>query len=141
MDKPFIVKIIHPFGIKFEGEAISVTIPTNLGPLCAEKGYTNCISTISKSGVLKLVTKEGNRFFAVFGGVAEIRLNDGAYIYTEEINEGYEIDMARAIASRDRNLDRIQHHGEGADVERAKIKLSKALTRINVKELSEGKRG
>ena len=132
------LRILTPKGIIFDDGVLSVTVPAEKGPLCIEPGYTNIITSISKAGVLQLVTPKQRRFFAIFGGVLDVSKLEGAYLYTEEINDGYEIDMARAIAARDRNLDRIEKRPEGIDIVRAKAKLAKALVRISVKQLSEG---
>lgn len=130
-----IVAMNRPF---YDGEALSVTVPTPKGPLTIEPGYTNFIGAIAPAGVLKVVLAKGTEYYAIFGGVVDVKRNQCVCIYSEEINYGYEIDMARAIASRDRNLDRIQKREEGIDVNRARIKLAKALVRIDVKTLSEG---
>lgn len=134
----FPLRIFTPGGIIFDEEVLSITVPTEKGPLCVESGYTNLITSISKAGVLIVQTPQKKRYYAIFGGSLDVSKLDGTSIYTEEINDGYAIDMARAIAARDRNLDRIERRPEGIDIVRAKAKLAKALVRINVKQLSEG---
>ncbi len=134
----FHLRIFTPSGIIFDEDVVSVTVPVEKGPLCIEAGYTNLITSISKAGVLKVVTPTKTRYFAIFGGSLDVSKLEGTFIYTEEINDGYAIDMARAIAARDRNLDRLEKRPEGIDIVRARIKLNKALVRISVKQLSEG---
>ena len=134
----FPLRILTPKGIIFDEEVLSLTVPTEKGPLCIEPGYTNIITSISKAGVLLVVTPTQKRYFAIFGGSLDVSKLEGTSIFTEEINDGYEIDMARAIAARDRNQDRLDKRPEGIDIVRAKAKLAKALVRINVKQLSEG---
>ena len=134
----FRLKILTPQGIVFDEDVLSVTVPAEKGPLCIQPGYTNVITSINPAGVLQVVTPKQTRYFAIFGGALDVSKLEGAFIYTEEINDGYAIDMARAIAARDRNLDRIEKRPEGIDILRAKAKLAKALVRINVKQLSEG---
>lgn len=138
MPLPFPVRILTMGGPVFDGEALSLTVPMDHGPLFIERGYTNFMGTLSKAGVLKLVTKEKTYFYAVFGGIVDVRKGGTTTVYCEEINPGYSIDLARAIAARDRNLDRIAKHEDGIDILRAKAKLAKALVRISVKEMSEG---
>ncbi len=134
----FRLKIFTPNGVIFDEDVLSVTVPAEKGPLCIEPGYTNIITSISKAGVLQVNTPEKTRYFAIFGGALDVSKLEGTSIYTEEINDGYAIDLARAIAARDRNLDRIERRPEGIDIVRAKAKLDKALVRISVKQLSEG---
>ncbi len=132
------LRIESPKGLLFDGEVLSVTVPTDKGPLMIEPGYTNLIATLSDCGILKVVKKDGVDYFAVFGGVIDVSKLEGTTVYPPDINRGYEIDLARALAAKERNQERLDRRQEGIDLERAKIKLAKALVRINVKHLSEG---
>ena len=137
----FPLTISAPQGIVYQGEAISLSLPSSKGPLLIQPGYTNIIEGLQNAGVMVVETEKGKEFYAIFGGVVQFSKTSGCYVYSEEINNGYEIDMARAIAARDRNLDRLRSPDKGYDIARAKYKLLKALTRINVKQLSEGQEG
>ena len=137
MGFPF--RLLTPQGIALEGEATSVEVPTVDGPMAILPGYTNIIASLSKAGVLKAEIDGKTRYFAIFGGVVENSRDHGCLVCVEEANDGYEIDMARAIASRDRNLDLIQTKNGSDDVLKARLKLAKALARISAKELSQGK--
>ncbi|MCR5349125.1 MAG: F0F1 ATP synthase subunit epsilon [Bacilli bacterium] len=137
----FPLRLLSMNGPVFEGDVAFVTVPTEKGPLTIEPGYTNFIGALSPAGVLIIGTGRGKEYYAVFGGAVDVKRNQGVSIYSEDVNYGYEIDMARAMASRDRNLDRIAKHEDGVDIQRARIKLAKALVRINVKTLSEGGNG
>lgn len=128
-------------GTVYQGEVLSLTVPTEKGPLMIEPGYTNFMGAISSAGVMKIVEASGKPlYYAIFGGVVDVRRGVRVDVFSEELNFGYEIDLARAIASRDRNLDRLNSGDPGIDILRAKAKLAKALVRINAKELSEGSR-
>ena len=139
-EKKLHLKILTPQGIDFDAEVDAFVVPTEKGPLMIEPNYTNLIAALSPSGVLKVVTGKQNLYYAVFGGLLRVNRLTGCEIYTEEINDGYEIDMARAIAARDRNLDLLEKKEPGTDVSLARYKLSKALVRIEAKNLSEGSR-
>ena len=134
----FPLKILSSTGVVFDDEADSTLVPTVDGPLLVEYGYTNLIAAIAPAGVLKVVHNGKSEFYAVFGGALDVRKGGTASLYVEEINRGYEIDMARALAARDRNLDRIQSPSDDTDVLKAKAHLAKALARISAKNLSEG---
>ena len=140
MSKILTLKIHTPEGVFFEDGVLSFNVPTTLGPLEVEPGYTNVITTLAPTGVMWIKKDNGKSYYAVFGGVLRVENGDKATLFTQEINDGYEIDMARAIAARDRNLDRIAKPDEGTDLIRARYKLNKALARISAKSLSEGKR-
>ena len=137
MGFPF--RLLTPQGIALEGQATSVEVPTVDGPMAILPGYTNIIASLSKAGVLKAEIDGKTRYFAIFGGVVENSHDHGCLVCVEEANDGYEIDMARAIAARDRNLDLIQTKNNSDDVLKARLKLAKALARISAKELSQGK--
>ena len=134
----FPLKVLTMHGSVFDGNALSLLVPTEKGPLLIEPGYTNFIGAISPAGVMRIQTEKGMEYYAVFGGAVDVKRGQSVTVYSEEINYGEKIDLARAIASRDRNLDRIQTRPEGIDLVRAKIKLAKALARIDAKRLSEG---
>ena len=137
MGFPF--RLLTPQGIALEGEATSVEVPTVDGPMAILPGYTNIIASLSKAGVLKAEIDGKTRYFAIFGGVVENSHDHGCLVCVEEANDGYEIDMARAIASRDRALDRIEKSDPDLDIHRARASLARALARIDVKNLDEGK--
>lgn len=132
------LRILTPQGVAYDNDVESFLVPTEQGPLLIERGYTNLISTLSPAGVLRIDRNGKKAFFAIFGGVLQVNHEKGCSIFTEEIDDGASIDLARAQAARDRNLDRINSKDPNIDINRAKAKLAKALTRINVKTLSQG---
>lgn len=134
----FRLKVLTMHGLVYDDEALSVLLPTEKGPLLLEPGYTNYIGAIAPAGVMRIQSAHGNKFYAIFGGVVDVKRTLGVTVYAEEINYAEEIDLARAVAARDRNLDRIETRPEGIDLIRAKVKLAKALARIDAKKLSEG---
>ena len=134
----FRLQVLTMHGPVYDDEALSVLLPTEKGPLLLEPGYTNYIGAIAPAGVMRIQSAHGNKFYAIFGGVVDVKRTLGVTVYTEEINYAEEIDLARAVAARDRNLDRIETRPEGIDLIRAKVKLAKALARIDAKKLSEG---
>lgn len=124
-------------GVFFEQEVDSFLLPAVRGPLLIEKGYTPSIIRCDEAGVLKVIINEKPKYFAIFHGLANVTPT-GAELLVEEIEDGYEIDMARAIARRDRDLDIINNAGDSEDVMFAKISLAKQLARISAKTLDSG---
>ena len=139
MANSILLTVSTPNGIFFEGEVGSFVVPSVNGPVEISPLFTNIITILLPSGVMKITKDHKASYYAVFGGVLRVDRTEHCYLFTEEINDGYEIDMARAIAARDRNLDRINKNESDDDVRKAKIKLAKALARIDAKSLSEGK--
>lgn len=139
MNEQIQLDILTPQGSVYSAAADSLLVPTEQGPLEISPGYTKLLTAISPAAVLR-VTKNGKHlYFAIFGGVLQVKFGGDSQIYTEEINDGYSIDMARAIAARDRNLDLIAKKEEGTNIALAQAKLAKAAARISAKSLSEGK--
>ena len=54
-------------------------------------------------------------------------------VYSDDIEPGDSIDMARAISARDRALDKLQNSKEPDDIKIANLALKRALARIDAK--------
>lgn len=131
--------LLTPKGVFLDEEVVSVLIPAYDGPMLLEKGITPSIVACKEAGVLKVNFVKGPRFYAVFHGLAKVR-EDRIVFLAETVEDGYEIDMARALAKRDRNLDIIARKDPNEDVQYARISLAKQLARIEAKTLGEGGR-
>lgn len=131
------LEILTPSGTFFAGEVTSFTVPSAKGPLMIEGGYTPIYEKLLPYGVLKLTQPSGVRYYALFAGQLSIEPGQ-ARITCEEIEDGYDIDIARAIASRDRAQDRLSRHDPNLDVGRARASLQRAVARIAAKSYAEG---
>jgi len=70
---PFEVVILSPEGIAFEGEVLSLYVPSSKGPLGILPGYTPTISPLV-DGVATIVTDERlTAFFGLRHGVLEVK--------------------------------------------------------------------
>ncbi|OPZ33396.1 MAG: ATP synthase epsilon chain [Tenericutes bacterium ADurb.BinA155] len=130
---------LTPKGIFFDKNVEEAYIPTPNGPLGIFPNYTRARFALAPSGVLKVKESGKEKYYAIFGGVVRVDSNQ-TMILTEEIEDGLSIDMARAIAARDRAQDLLSNKEMGADIDRARAALNRALTRIDVKSLDEGGR-
>ena len=131
------LQVITPGGTLLDEELDMFLVPTYKGPLAISPSYTTLVASCSPCGVLKTVRDGRVRYYAMFGGFLEVK-PDGAVILADDLEDGYTIDMARAIASRDRAQDRIAKRESGIDILRAQASLYRALARIEAKEKSEG---
>lgn len=131
------LEILTPEGSFLDEEVVSVLIPAKNGPMLLEKGITPSIVSCHEAGVLKVNFAKETKFYAVFHGVAHVKADKIVFL-AELVEDGYELDMARAIAARDRNLDIIARKEDNLDVAYAEISLAKATARIKAKTLSEG---
>ena len=75
------VEIINPDKELFKGEATSVTVPGVDGSMGFLKDHAPLI-TVLKAGEVKVRTAEGERSFAVKGGVVEV-MNDTVLVLAE----------------------------------------------------------
>jgi F-type H+-transporting ATPase subunit epsilon len=80
-------------------------------------------------GVVKIVLQHEIQFFAVMGGVFQLKDNQ-ALILTPTAENGSDIDIARAEEAKERAEKRLEEQKANIDVQRAELALSKALTRI-----------
>lgn len=89
--KTFPLEIISPEGIKYEGEAESVTVHTKTGQLTILAKHTP-LFTVLEPGELKIRTTKGQEFYSIGGGFLEVSakkvlvLADKA-LHVEEIDE------------------------------------------------------
>ena len=70
-------------------------------------------------------------YLSLAGGVAEVT-GDRVIILATIAERGEEIDVDRAQAARQRAEKRLAEHQRDLDMERARVSLLKAITRLNV---------
>jgi F-type H+-transporting ATPase subunit epsilon len=75
------VEILTPDKALFKGEATSVVVPGISGSMGFLKDHAPLI-TVLKAGEVKLKTAEGEKTFAVNGGVVEV-MNDTVLVLAE----------------------------------------------------------
>ena len=129
--------VITPEGVVINQDVDRFLVTTEKGPLEISPSYTTLITSCHPYDVLKVVIDGKNIFYAMFGGFLEVT-KTGARILADDLEDGYSIDMARAIAARDRALDRIAKKDTDTDLLRAQTALYRAVTRIDAKKKSEG---
>ena len=91
-------QVLTPEGILLQEEVVSILLPAVNGPLLIEGGYTPTIVECLPSGVVKVDFGNKVKYYAEFHGVGRVT-PEGTFLFCAELFEdGYEIDMARAIA-------------------------------------------
>lgn len=126
----FALQIVTPDGIAYDGEATSLLLRTAAGDiqiLARHEDYVGALST----GKAKIETPEGVKTASVSGGFVTVaggavRLVPTTFEFAEEI------DLSRAEAAAERAKDAMEKKS-GAELDVAKAKLARALTRISVK--------
>ena len=130
-DNSFVVKIITPTRVFYEGTAEMIEFNTVEGEIGVYKNHIP-LTTVIAPGIVVITEGEEKRKAAVHSGFAEI-LGDKVTILAEVAEWPEEIDVDRAIAARDRAEKRLAEKGENVDVARAEIALRKSLVRIGIR--------
>ena len=127
-DNTFLLKIITPERLFFEGEAEMGEFNTTEGEIGIYKNHVPTTVIISP-GILTITMPEEEKVAALHAGFVEI-LQDQVTILAEAVEWPGEIDEERAKAAKERAERRLQAKEAGVDEDRAQIALLRALTRI-----------
>ena len=130
MAEVFEVQIITPERIFFTGEATMLEFNTESGEIGVYPRHIP-LTTILRSGIVKIHEENGEKKAALHGGFAEI-LGDKVTLLAEEAEWPDEIDLERAEEAKKRAEERLKNKEESLDVLRAEMSLKRALTRINL---------
>ena len=129
MEKSFKVTISTPYGKYLEADAEYLSVTTGIGVLGILPNHTPLITNLE---VCELSIKSGKDTlsYAISGGLMNIKPNNEVVLLVNTIERSDEIDVNRAIESKNRAEQRLNE--EGIDVVRAKASLARALNRIAV---------
>lgn len=127
-DNTFLLKIITPERLFFEGEAEMVEFNTTEGQIGIYKNHVPTTVIISP-GILTITMPDEEKEAALHAGFVEI-LQDQVTILAEAVEWPDEIDENRAKSAKERAERRLQEKEAGIDEDRAQIALMRALTRI-----------
>jgi F-type H+-transporting ATPase subunit epsilon len=131
MAKTFKLKILSLEKVVLEEDVEKVFVKTANGDvefLCDHA--SSIISTIPC--VLVIIDKDGKKIeMAVSKGVINMMNNELSFCL-DAAESAEEIDLDRALAAKKRAEERIQDSSK-YDIERAKLSLARAITRINFK--------
>lgn len=125
----FLLKIITPDRIFYEGEASMVEFNTTEGEIGIYKEHVPT-TVIVAPGVLTITKDEEKKEAALHAGFVEI-LQDRVTIMAEIIEWPAEIDLQRAEEARQRAQERLASRTPETDVARAETALRRAMARIN----------
>jgi len=127
------IKLITPEKIIFEGEILSVTVPTTTGAITVLPTHTPLVSSITK-GELVIKTNDEEMHFAVFAGVIDIRPGSVVNILVDKGERAEEIDVVRAeqAVERARKVLEEKVHESDVDFARFEALIEKELNRVKV---------
>ena len=129
MDKSFKVLISTPYGKYLETQAEYLSVTTGMGVLGVLANHTPLITNLE---VCELEIKSGKETlnYAISGGLMNIKPNNEVVLLVNTIERGDEIDLDRAMKSKERAEKRLNE--DNVDAARARASLARALVRIAV---------
>ena len=131
--KAFHIDIVTPDGIKFSGEVESLLVRTDDGDVEILAGHTDLLASVG-TGRVRIIQKGQHRFGSVNGGFLTVKGKEVSLCaITFEFSD--EIDLKRAEIAKAKAEDAIKEAKSDAEIDIAKAKLLRALSRINVAKM------
>ena len=130
----FKLEVITPEKILFNGETSQIIVKTtegNVGIMARHERYV----AILPSGPLKIKQDDGSyKIAAVSSGMIKVD-PEKTTILANAVEWADEIDLEHAKRSKEDALKKIKENKSNFEIDRANLKLQRALNRINVYEL------
>ncbi len=128
--KAFHIEIVTPDGLEYSGQVESLLVRTDDGDVEILAGHTDLLAAID-IGRVRIIENGVKRFGAVNGGFLlvkdkEVRLCAITFEFADQI------DLARAEKAKAKAEETLKAAKSGAEIDVAKAKLLRALSRINV---------
>jgi len=124
----FLLKIITPDRVFYEGEASMVEFNTTEGEIGVYKEHVPT-TVIIAPGVLTITEDGEKRLAALHSGFVEIR-KEKVTVMAEVIEWSGEIDVERAREAMERARQRLTSNAPGTDMARAEVALRRAMARL-----------
>ena len=139
MDNTFHLVILTPFGRYLDSSEVSfLEVRNDKYSYGITKGHTTMVTTVGISKMRIRFDSKEEHLYAVGGGMMNIE-KDKVVLVLNSIERSDEIDIERALASKQRAQNRLDNLKENPNYDRARIEasLSRALVRL---EISQGKK-
>ena len=131
--KAFHIDIVSPDGLEFSGEIESLLVRTDDGDVEILAGHTDLLASISV-GRARIIQNGEKRYAAVNGGFLsvegkEVKLCAITFEFADQI------DKKRAEAAKEKAEEALKAAKNKTDIDVAKAKLLRAISRIGVAEM------
>lgn len=125
-------KIATPERVLLDLEVDSLTLPTSLGEITILPGHVPLVANLAP-GEIRYRHQGKQDFFAVSGGVLEVKKNNEVIVLADTAEFGHEIDVQRAEEARER-AKRVMIEGvkDEESFAAAAAMLEKNLTRLRI---------
>lgn len=132
------IEIVTPERKVYANQANLIIANGGDGMIGVMAGHTPVVTTM-KISTLRVQTDAGEHTIAVSGGFLEVK-PEGVTVLAESAELTEEIDVDRAMRSKERAERRLAQSGtENFDARRAELALERALNRINVAKIRNGR--
>ncbi len=129
----FSLKIVTPDGLKFDGQAQSLTVRTTTGDMGILPGHICCVAPLGM-GMATITTEDGKRCAACIGGMVSV-VNGAVTLVPTTFEWAEDIDKSRAAASQQRAQTVLEDKfSTDTDIKLAQARLKRALIRISVSQ-------
>ncbi len=126
----FKLKIITPKGVYLDKEIESLTIKLTTGYRTILSGHAPLIGSVDY-GPMHLIINGETKYYAVMGGALSIDDSGSVSLIINGINTKEEIDLERALQSKERAEHRLKEKDDNTDLRRAELSLKRAISRID----------
>ena len=131
--KQFNLEIAAPDGVVFSGAAESLLIKCEEGDVEILAGHTDYFAVVG-IGRARIKADGASRIGSVSGGMLSVS-NGEVKVAVHSFEYSDEIDVGRAKAAKEKAEEMIKNATDDKALAAAKIRLLKAINRINVAEL------
>ncbi len=129
--KSFLLKVVTPDGLHYEGQAEEVVVRTTTGDMGICAGHINCVAPLGM-GRARVVIDGASRYAACIGGILSV-VNGQVNLVATTFEWAEEIDLPRAEASEQRARDVLaDKNAQDTDLRLAEARLKRALVRKGV---------
>jgi F-type H+-transporting ATPase subunit epsilon len=115
----------------FSGMVEGLTAPGTVGYFGVLKGHTPFASSL-QPGVFTLILPRGQKKTVAISGGFLLTDGEKTIVLVDSAEAPEEIDVDRAMASRDRAQRRLSKGSPDLDILRAKVSLARAMARLKV---------
>ncbi|MBQ4641146.1 MAG: ATP synthase F1 subunit epsilon [Oscillospiraceae bacterium] len=128
---PFLLKIVTPDGVQFEGKAEELIVRTTQGDLGILAGHINCVAPLGM-GMATVVMDGQKRYGACIGGMVSV-VGGAVKLVPTTFEWADQIDTARAAASEQRAQEILRNQSSSqTELRLAEARLKRALVRKSV---------
>ena len=127
----FHLQIVTPDGGFYDGEAEKLIVRAKGGDVCILPRHAPYVTALGVGEATVVLPGDQRRKAACAGGMLSVTHNDVRLVATT-FEWAEDIDKARAQKAQEKAEQKVQNAKNGAELEMAKAKLSRALTRIKV---------